>query len=85
MSTYTKTTLELMAFRDAHRLKRKDIATATGASIHSVDSWFNPDTSRNSRDIPENLFRLLKYEVLYNSKLVTLSGVIPDFLKRQSN
>ena len=62
-SKHSKVTQELIAFRDEFGLTRKVIAKLTGASKDSVDSWFNPLTSRNSRDIPENLFRLLKHEV----------------------
>ena len=54
---------KLIAIRDKHGINRPQIATMCGVSVHAVNSWFNPPTSKNSNPIPDKMLRLLGYEL----------------------
>ena len=54
---------KLIAIRDKHNVNRPEIAKMCGVSIHAVNSWFNPPTSKNAINMPESMLRLLKHEL----------------------
>lgn len=54
---------ELKRIRDTYKLKRLQIAELCGVTIWCVNAWFNPPSSRNTNDVPENMIRLLKFEI----------------------
>ena len=53
----------LISLRDKHSINRPQIATMCGVSVHTVNSWFNPPTSKNSNPMPDKMLRLLKFEL----------------------
>ena len=54
---------KLIALRDKHNVNRPAIAKMCGVSIHTVNSWFNPPTSKNANNMPDKMLRLLRYEI----------------------
>ena len=54
---------KLIALRDKNGITRPQIATMCGVSVHTVNSWFNPPTSKNSNPMPDKMLRLLRYEI----------------------
>ena len=56
---------KLKLLKSDYALSRKEIATLAGVSVYTVNSWFNPETSKNCNELPDNMLRLIRLEIKF--------------------